>query len=207
MSDLTIPNTPTKTISVDEYLDTYAAEFYEWDEGTLIQMAPISNQHTQITYYLIDLLRIYLVYRNIAKLMMAPFVMRLTHKNTFREPDVQVILHDNPNEYTETGMIGAADICIEVVSPESVERDRGQKFQEYETEGVREYWIIDPIHAECLFYRLNEKSRYERIETDENDHYTTPILPDFVLHVPTLWREELPNILEIVEAMQNLLGE
>lgn len=64
--------------------------------------------------------------------------------DTVREPDVQVILDNYPGEFTEIGMIGPADICIEIVSPESVTRDRGEKFSEYEQAGVTEYWIIDP---------------------------------------------------------------
>ena len=44
-------------------------------------------------------------------------------------------------------MNGAADICIEVISPESVIRDRGEKFEEYERGGVGEYWIFDYLRA------------------------------------------------------------
>jgi Uma2 family endonuclease len=42
-------------------------------------------------------------------------------------------------------MDGAADIVIELVSPESVHRDYGEKLYEYEQAGVPGYWIIDPL--------------------------------------------------------------
>lgn len=38
----------------------------------------------------------------------------------------------------------AADIVGEIVSKESGKRDRGEKFEEYDASGVREYWLIDP---------------------------------------------------------------
>ncbi len=40
--------------------------------------------------------------------------------------------------------IGMADLVIEVVSDDSVARDRADKFYEYQTAGIQEYWIIDP---------------------------------------------------------------
>ncbi len=36
-------------------------------------------------------------------------------------------------------------LIVEVVSPESIERDYNTKTSEYATFGVDEYWIIDPL--------------------------------------------------------------
>jgi Uma2 family endonuclease len=36
------------------------------------------------------------------------------------------------------------DFICEVLSPSSILRDRGVKFEDYAAEGVSEYWIIDP---------------------------------------------------------------
>lgn len=41
-------------------------------------------------------------------------------------------------------MDGTPDLIVEVTSPESLARDRGEKYVEYEAAGVREYWLIDP---------------------------------------------------------------
>jgi hypothetical protein len=45
--------------------------------------------------------------------------MSLPNVPAAREPDLQIILKSNPHEHSPTLMRGPADICIEIVSPES----------------------------------------------------------------------------------------
>ncbi len=193
-------------VSVDEYLAQYAETFHEWAEGVVIKMSPVSAQHTLLTQYLIQWLNAYFSLKPIGRVFNAPFVMRLDTVGRVREPDLQIILNDNPGQLTDTGMIGPADICIEVVSPESVERDYGAKFSEYEKAGVREYWVIDPLRQRCDFNRRSESGIYIEMEPDDGGTYRTPLLPKLALHVPTLWREPLPDLLAIVQAVQAMFS-
>ena len=128
--------------------------------------------------------------------------MQVDTTQSRREPDLQVIPHANPGQLTETAMIGPADICVEVVSPESVTRDYGEKFLEYEQGGVGEYWLIDPIRAEAFFYRLGEDGHYDLQRADEHGYYRSARLPKLSLHVPTLWQSDLPGFFEIAQAVQ-----
>ncbi|MDQ7036035.1 MAG: Uma2 family endonuclease [Anaerolineae bacterium] len=147
----------------DVYMRDFAADFCEWIDGTVIKMSPVHYKHNFIIQYLIPLFNAYLELRPIGKLHQQPFVMRYEFeqdgktKRRNREPDMQLILNDNLDNLTPTYMDGAADIVIEVVSPESAPRDYGEKFHEYEQAAVPEYWIIDPIKEECRFYRLTAK--------------------------------------------------
>ena len=47
------------------------------------------------------------------------------------------------------------DLAIEIVSPESVERDYEDKRKQYQRFGVPEYWIIDEEEKTILLLRLN----------------------------------------------------
>ncbi len=191
-------------VSAEDYMKYYAAHHYEWVRGTVIKMSPINDVHYFISRYLAGVLQVYFELKPIGSIREDPFVMRLPDIESRRLPDIQVILDANPHELKPTYMDGPADICIEVVSPGSVSVDRGDKFEEYEKGGVGEYWIIDPLHDEALFYRLNDEGVYISHPTKEGI-YRTPVLPDLKIHVPTLWQKQLPNYFEIGQAVQAML--
>jgi Uma2 family endonuclease len=188
-------------VSAETYMTQYAGDFHEWVRGAVIKMSPASLKHDALTLYLRYLLDLYFEFKPIGQAVSAPFVMRLATTGSFREPDVQVILNDNPGQLTDNAMIGPADLCIEVVSPESTARDYGDKFKEYESGGVREYWIIDPLRQDARFYHLQPEGLYAAVQPDENGEYRTSLLPEFVLSVPVFWQEQLPTRRETTQAM------
>jgi Uma2 family endonuclease len=196
---------PPDSVSAEDYMALFAHDFYEWEDGRLVKMAPIHFRHEELVIYLRDLLRAYFVFRPIGKVVGQPFVMRLDAANTYREPDLQVILDTNTGEFTPTAMLGPADICIEVVTPESGDRDYGKKFLEYEKAGVTEYWIIDPIRKAARFSRLDANGIYTDVIPDQGGDFTTPLLPGLKVHVPTLWQDDLPDIVQIVESVRGML--
>jgi len=200
------PQSSLHTVSAEDYMAHYAAHFYEWVDGKVIKMSPVSLPHDQIARYLARLLETFFAFVPTGQIVVAPFVMSIPAINIKREPDVQIILNDNPGRLTYTYMDGPADICIEVVSPESVGRDYGDKFVEYEKGKVREYWIVDSIHRECRFYRLNAEGLYVSQREDEQGNYQTPLLPQFVLHVPTLWQTPLPDPRAVMDAVRGMVG-
>ncbi len=193
-------------VSAEEYMTQYAETHHEWVQGVILRLSPASMIHFALVSYLFMLLKAYFDLNPIGKVVGEPFVMRLETTDSFREPDLQIIFNDNPGKLTDTAMIGPADICIEVVSPESAPRDYGDKFVEYEKAGVREYWIFDPIRQRCQFNRLDASGVYTPVAPDELGHYRTPLLPKLALRVPTLWQEELPGFFAIGEAVQAMFA-
>jgi Uma2 family endonuclease len=213
MATLTLPATlpageiVATGVSAEDYMMNYAETFHEWVEGVVVKMSPVTLHHALLTQYLLQWLNAYFALNPIGRVVGEPFVMRLDTIGRLREPDLQVILNDNPGQLTNTAMIGPADICIEVISPESVARDYGDKFTEYEKAGVREYWIIDPLRQRCDFNRRGETELYTVIMPDETGHYHTPLLPKLALHIPTLWQDPLPDVVNIVQAVQTMLAD
>ena len=188
-------------VTFDDYLQRYAEHYHEWVRGYVIEMSPVTLRHEQIISYLRTLLDAWFERNPIGVVIGAPFVMRTDAVPAGREPDLQVILESNAGDLTDTAMIGAADVCVEVVSAESVDRDYGEKLAEYEQAGVREYWLIDPLRSQALFHRLTLDGTYAPCKPDGNGNYATTILPGFVLHVPTLWRTPLPRFSAIGRAV------
>lgn len=90
------------------------------------------------------------------------------------------------------------------VSPESVARDYGDKFAEYEQAGVREYWIVDSLRLECRFHRLQSEGYYATVLPDDNGDYRTPLLPNLVVNVDSLWLDPLPGVVGIAEQVKTM---
>ncbi|PJF39518.1 MAG: hypothetical protein CUN54_08515, partial [Phototrophicales bacterium] len=195
-------------VSLEDYMQHYAEDFCEWVEGVVVKMSPVDERHDGLNYYLRQLLAAFFELRPIGVVRMQPFVMRLpAFPNRRREPDLMVILHTNPHELKATYMDGPADIVIEIVSEESVNRDHGEKFKEYEQGGVPEYWIADPLHREARFYRLNAEGLYQRQSEDADGYYRTPALPGLLIHVPTFWQSEFPGPLATAQAVAKMLED
>lgn len=103
---------------------------------------------------------------------------------------------------------GPADLIIEIISTESVARDRSDKFYEYQSGGVREYWVIDPRPSmtRADFWVLDKTNRYRPIPIDSDGIYHSTILPNFWLNVDNLLAEELPDPLKIVSKLVGIDG-
>ncbi len=204
----TQPQIVATDVSVEDYLEHYAAQGMELVEGVVIKMPPIGLRHEEIRDYLRLLFQMYFTLNPVGRVLGEPFVMRLpAFPNRRREPDLIVVLNDNPHELKETFMDGPANICIEIVSPATVSVDHGGKFSEYEQGGVPEYWIIDPIRNEARFYRLNEEGVYLPQELDEAGKYKTSQIQGMVLDVPILWQQKLPNPIEVLESVREMLQQ
>jgi Uma2 family endonuclease len=194
-------------VSLEDYMEHYAADFCEWVEGVVIKMSGTVT-HNDLSDYLDLLIRAYFELRPIGRVIGQPFVLRLpAFPKRRRLPDLMILLKTSASELKDTYLDGAADICIEVVSEESVERDYGVKFHEYERGGVPESWIFDPLRRATRFYRLNDEGLYSLQSLDAAGNYRTPTLPGFVLHVPTLWQDELPGPADTAQAVAIMLGE
>ena len=66
-----------------------------------------------------------------------------TQRNDF-EPDVSVWLKERADNFTpDMKYYPAPDLVVEVLSNSTEGRDRGIKYDDYLSEGVAEYWIVD----------------------------------------------------------------
>lgn len=199
--EIVAQNVPWTTYRVQ-----YASQFCEWLEGTVIKVADVNEDHDLITQYLIMLFGAYFAHRPLGQVRTAPFVMRLG--DIARIPDIQIILNSNPYDLRTTHMDGPADICIEVVSPESVRTDYGEKFADYEQGGVREYWTIDPLRQSARFYHLDEETGlYVDYQLDMRNGYRTLKLPGLNINVNTLWQHPLPDFLTIAQSVDQMIAK
>ena len=174
---------PPSKMTYEEFLawadeDTLA----EWVDGEVVLYSPASDQHQNLADFLIAILRPYVESRNLGWVRSAPFQMKLEHG---REPDLLYLSRDHLERLKETHLDGPADLAVEIMSPDSVIRDRGEKFYEYARGGVLEYWLIDPEARWAEFYHL-KAGHYRPAFSGDEGVYRSEALPDFWLRVEWL---------------------
>jgi Uma2 family endonuclease len=169
-------------------------------------MSPINVKHDGLSRFAVVLFDSYLAFTTGGRVLQDPMVMKAAPHLPGRQPDIQVLLPDRLDYVKATEVAGPANLVVEIVSPESGKRDRGEKFEEYEEGGVQEYWILDPERKEPLFYVLGEDGLFHS-RLPEKGVYTSYVLPKLNLPVDLLWREKLPTSPEVVEMVKQMLAD
>ena len=157
-----------------------------------------------VIIFLVKLLDTYVEFHSLGKVLVAPFQTKLGQDRPGREPDLLFVASANLDRLKPTYLDGAADVAVEIISSESINRDRGEKFVEYESAGVLEYWLIDPIREQADFYQLGADDRYHPVLPDSEGIYRSEVVEGFWLRVSWLWEDPMPPILEVWKEM-NLL--
>ncbi len=192
--------TPTRLrMSYEEFLD-WADEdtLAEWVNGEVIMTSPASQQHQKISDFLSFILHTFTEERALGTVLSAPFQMKLENG---REPDIIFVATEHLGRLKKNYLDGPADLAVEIISPESAARDRGDKFYEYARGGVPEYWLIDPLGEQVDFYRL-AGDRYETAFSGHEGRYDALVIPGFWLQVAWLWQEPLPKVLDVLRKLE-----
>lgn len=156
---------PTRTrIRAAEYYDLPEYQQHDLiqliDGEVVIGMPPILKHQTIIKKILLLLAQVEAQKGGIA--YTAPTEVRMDDENIF-EPDVLYITPENLSiaQQDEKRILGAPDLVVEVLSPSTAKYDRQEKYLAYERHGVREYWIIDPLH-DVIEVWVSESGHFQR---------------------------------------------
>ena len=180
-------------VTFEEYLEQSSdTRICEWVDGEIITMPGASFEHQSIDKFLLKIMDFYAETNDLGVVIHSPFAMKLEEQRRGREPDILFVGKERVHLFKKTYLDGAADLAVEIISPESIGRDRGEKFIEYEAAGIREYWIIDPDRKITEFYRLGENGFYNLIPTPDGT-FRSEVLDGFVLRVEWLWQNPLPT--------------
>lgn len=201
------PPLPEGKLTFEEFHDWLTdSTFAEWVDGDVIMMSPSHERHESLAYFLGTLIKAFVQERDFGRVYFAPFLMRLYERPSGREPDLMFVSSGNAERMKETYVDGPADLAVEIVSEESVSRDRGEKYAEYERAGVREYWLIDPIREGANFYVLGAEGLYRDAPLEEGHLFRSKVLESLWLNVNWLWQEELPTTRQTLAFVDEMLA-
>lgn len=172
-------------------------------DGVIYMASPDSRRANRITSLLTTLLETFTSARGIGgEVFVNRFAFQLDEING-PEPDVAWVAKDRLHLIGEGRMQAGPDLTVEVVSRDSRTRDWVDKRLKYESAGVREYWIIDPIQRRVEFLRL-QGGRYEVVPLEENRIFRSEVVGGFWLNIDWLLTFPLPNA---YHCLQEVLGE
>jgi Uma2 family endonuclease len=183
----------TERMSLEEYLTLPEPTFAEWVEGEVTYLSA-TEAHQALSGFLAPIMRFLAEEHDLGIVMTAPYAVKFDFRPSVREPDVMFIAKENADRVTMPFAVGAMDIAVEIISPDSQTRDRREKFAEYAKAGVREYWMVDYERQEAEFFRLNEAGVYETIPVDADGVFHSDVLPGFRIKVEWLWQKPLPKL-------------
>jgi Uma2 family endonuclease len=191
------PGQPLR-MSYEEFLAWADEDVHaEWVNGEVIVQRPPTEPHQRVVAFLMSLMGLFIELFKLGRLLPAPFEMRAVPDGPAREPDLIFVAREHLDRLSPERMSGPADLVVEVISDDSVARDRADKFYEYQEAGVREYWILDsrPGRERADFYVLDEKGRYRPVPPDADGRYHSAVLPGLWILVDWVTSGEPPAVL------------
>lgn len=194
---------PPGPLSYEAFLDWLDEDTRaEWVRGEVEMVSPANLRHQDLSDFLGALMRYWVEAFDLGKVLSAPFQMKLPPPaDVGREPDLLFVARAHLDRLRPTYLDGPADLVVEIASPESLGRDRGDKYLEYEQAGIPEYWLLDPDRRQAEFYELGADGRYRLALAGAAGVYESRALAGFRLPLEWLWQEPLPRLRDALRGL------
>jgi Uma2 family endonuclease len=159
---------------------------YEILDGGLYVTASPSPLHQRVSKRLQRQLEAYFEGRRMGEVFNAPLDVILSKKDVV-QPDVMVVA--NAAQVSGRAIEGPPLVLVEILSPSSVDRDRGVKASRYAALGVPHYWIADLDASAIECYRLaDDAARYALVvRADAPAELRHPAWPGLALDTAAIW--------------------
>lgn len=181
------------------YADYLLWEFKERVElikGKIFKMSPAPSRLHQSTSWQLSMQLDKAFRKTTCNMYAAPFDVRLinfkesTTDNQITsvvQPDLCVIC--DSEKLDKRGCIGAPDLIIEILSPGNSNREMTLKFDLYEENGVKEYWIVNQSEKIILIYVLQDGKYIGLKPIIETGKLESPTFPDLKFKVKSIFKE------------------
>ena len=147
------------------WMDDVRRELFD---GFIKLMTPApSSKHQEISFNLSGIFRSFILKKK-CKGFAAPSDVRFPKNRkslddrqvyTVLQPDLYIVC--DLSKIDARGCLGAPDMIIEIISAKDSKRDTRDKFDIYEENGVREYWIVSPNDETVNVFVLDENGKFQ----------------------------------------------
>jgi len=124
------------------YQDMTSDQKIEFIDGEVISHSPARNLHLDVTANVLQLIRTYVVLHNLGQVK-SEKCLCVFPRNDY-EPDVVFFGPEKSASLSpDTMKFPVPDLAVEVLSPSTEAHDRGVKFEDFASNNVAEYWLVD----------------------------------------------------------------
>ena len=196
------PRIMNHQITFDEFYEIVREdEKADLIDGVIHMASPESLEGNKLVFWLARLIGDYVEETEQGDVYVSRVAFRLS-KHQSPEPDIAFV-HKDRRHLDRYGFFdGAPDAAFEFVSPESVQRDYEKKRKQYQTAGVREYWIIDEAMQEVILLRLQPNGEFAQV-APRDGQFDSIVLPGFYLRPEWLWQSPFPKVVPILARLLN----
>ncbi len=130
-------------------------------DGKVVTMPPPRFLHGQVQLNVGAVLKAFVKSGRLGRVVTESGLVTRRDPDTVRGPDVAYWSRERLPLETEVEVYPdvAADLCVEVLSPDDRPRDVQQKLHEYFECGVRMVWVVDPEARTVTIYRTAQEGR------------------------------------------------
>jgi Uma2 family endonuclease len=154
--------------------------FIEFTEGSVEVLPMPTRKHQAISRFLF-LAFLSSVQRLGGTVFYAPLRVRVA-PGRFREPDLVLLLDVNDPRNQNAFWLGA-DLVLEIVGPDDVERDTVIKRADYAEARIPEYWIVNPQEETITVLKIENGAYIAHGVFRRGETATSALLTDFTVSV------------------------
>jgi Uma2 family endonuclease len=160
-------------------------------DGVIYMSSPDNTDANSLFMWLGGLIHLFAEERELGQEYGSRVAFRLEEYQS-PEPDIAFVRTDRLH-IVERGFVdGPPDLAIEIVSPDSIERDYVRKREQYRQAGVPEYWIVDELEQRIVLLRRSSSGAYREVKPRKGMLHSKT-LPGFWLRPEWLWQEPRPK--------------
>lgn len=160
-------------------------------DGVIYMSSPENTDANALFCWLFRLIGDFVEERELGRTFGSRVAFRLEETQS-PEPDIAFVRTDRLHIVQRGFVDGPPDLAIEIVSPDSIERDYVRKREQYRRAGVPEYWIVDELEQRMVMLRRSRSGAYREIKPRKGVLHSNA-LPGFWLRPEWLWQEPRPK--------------
>lgn len=191
----------TRPIRVEEFVEFFGEdEDVELVDGVVVPRMAATDVHEDVFRFLFILLGFYVEAKKLGVVRGSRTLVPITPFKG-RIPDILFVSKERVDVLGEKALKGAPDLVVEIVSPGETKAELLQRQADYESIGVKEFWVVDLAREEFKAFHLEEGTgRMEEMELREGI-FESKVLEGFKLKLGWLWSRPLPDVFGVLKEL------